>query len=117
MSNLCNRPIYQKGQRPQRVKAIRDDARGRACTLQIPGTCCHDDARTVGCHMRLFGFGGMSQKPDDVFILDACDQCHAVFDSRDKWADAAIGWDDVLRAFMQTLSNRRACGLIRIGDG
>lgn len=113
--NLTGRRPYAKGQRPAKVKAIRDDARGRSCTLQIPGVCCHDDSRTVGCHMRLFGFGGMGQKPDDIFILDACDQCHAVFDSRDRWADAGIGWDDVLRSFMTTLKNRRAAGLVRIG--
>lgn len=81
----------------------------------IPGICCHDPARTVGLHMRLFGFGGMGLKPDDVFILDGCDCCHAVLDSRDKWAEAALGWDDILRAFMVTLANRRAAGLIHIG--
>ncbi|MDO6587366.1 DUF1364 family protein [Salipiger sp. 1_MG-2023] len=112
--NITQRPIFQKGQRPAAVKLIRDDARGRDCTLMIPGVCCHDPARTVGCHMRFFGFAGMGQKPDDIFILDACDCCHAVFDSRKRWAEAALGWDDVLRAFMTTLANRRAAGLIQL---
>lgn len=112
--NLTGRPVYAKGQ-IQSNKAIRDDARGRECSLKIPGVCCHDAARTVGCHMRFFGFGGMGIKPDDIFILDACDQCHAVFDSRDRWAEAQLGWDDVLRAFMVTLAARREAGLIHIG--
>jgi len=116
MSNLCNRPIYQKGQRPQKVKAIRDDARDRECTLRIEGICTGRIDETVGNHMRLFNIAGGAQKPDDIFILDACASCHAIFDSRDKWAEAALGWDDVLRAFMFTLRNRRACGLISLGE-
>jgi len=110
--NLTGQAIYQKGRKPSKVKAIRDNARDRECTLSIPGICCNDNARTVGNHVRLFSIAGGGQKPDDIFILDACDKCHAVFDSRDKWADAALGYDDVLRAFMLTLRNRRAAGLI-----
>lgn len=103
---------YQKGQKPAKVKAVRDDAHNRECTLAIPGICRCNPIFTVGCHMRLFGFGGMGVKPDDVLMLDACDRCHAILDSRDKWADAALGWDDILRALMRTLINRRAAGLI-----
>ena len=105
---------YQKGA-IEKVPACREDAQGRDCSLMIPGVCCHDPTRTVGQHMRLFGFGGMGIKPDDIFILDGCDRCHAVLDSQDKWADAALGWDDILRAFMVTLKNRREAGLIHIG--
>lgn len=114
--NLTGRTPYAKGQKPQKVKAIRDDARDRSCTLAIPGVCCGDPSRTVGNHIRLFNIAGGAQKPDDIFILDACDRCHAVFDSRDKWASAALGYDDLLRAFMHTLRNRRAAGLIKLGD-
>lgn len=114
MSNITNRPIFQKGQKPAKVKPIRDDARNRHCTLHIPGVCRQDASHTVGCHLRFFGFAGAAQKPDDLFIVDACDACHAVLDSRDKWADAALGWDDVLRALMVTQRNRRAAGLIKL---
>lgn len=112
--NLTQRPIYQKGQKPAKVKAVRDDARNRNCTLHIPGVCRQDPSYTVGNHVRLFGIAGAAQKPDDIFILDACDRCHATFDSRDKWAEAALGYDDVMRAFMLTLRNRRAAGLIKL---
>jgi hypothetical protein len=112
--NLTGQPIYQKGRKPAKVPAIRNDARDMECTLRIPGICRRDPAHTVGNHMRLFGIAGGAQKPDDIFILDACDSCHAVFDSRDKWAEAALGWDDVLRALMLTLRNRRAAGLIKL---
>jgi hypothetical protein len=112
--NLTHRPIYQKGQKPAKVKAIRNAARDMDCTLRIPGVCTHDSARTVGCHLRLFGMAGAAQKPDDLFIIDACDACHRILDHRDKWASAAFGWDDVLCAFMATLRNRRAAGLITL---
>lgn len=114
MSHLTGRPIYQKGRKPAKVKAVRDDARNTNCTLHIPGVCRQDPAYTVGCHLRFFGLAGMAQKPDDIFIVDACDRCHAVLDSRDKWADAALGWDDILAALMRTLRNRRAAGLIKL---
>lgn len=110
--NLTGRPIFQKGQKPAVVPTIRRAPMNQNCKLHIPGVCRQQPEYTVGCHMRLFGIAGAAEKPDDIFIIDACDLCHAVFDSRAKWADAPLGWDDVLRAFMQTLYTRRASGLI-----
>jgi len=108
MANLTRQPLHQKGQRPERVPAMRAAARDMRCTLALDG-CRHDPAYTVGCHLRINGSAGMAQKPDDVFILDACDRCHAALDA------GRVDPADVLRAFMQTLANRRAAGLIRIG--
>jgi len=110
--NLTDQPAYQKGRKPAKVKAVRNDARDRNCTLHISGICSQDPRTTVGCHLRLFGFGGMGLKPDDIFIIDACVDCHRALDSREKWADIGLGWDDILAAFMRTLANRRASGLI-----
>jgi len=112
MSNLCNRPIYAKGQKPAKVPALRNASRDMACKLAIPGVCRFDDAHTVGAHLRLFGIAGGAQKPDDIFIIDACDRCHAVQEHRSKWADAQLGFEDVLRALMQSQLHRRASGLI-----
>lgn len=112
--NLTGRKPYQKLGKSA-VKAVRQDARERDCSLKIPGICCHDPARTVGCHLNLFGFGGMGMKPDDLFILDACDCCHAVLDSRNRWAEASLGWDDILRGLMVTQYERRKAGLIQLG--
>lgn len=110
--NLTQRPIYQKGAKPVKSKPVRDASRDRHCTLHIPGVCCQDPARTVGCHLRLFGFAGAAQKPDDLFIVDACDCCHRVLDDRSAWADAPLGWDDILAALMRSQHQRRAAGLI-----
>lgn len=112
--NLTGQTVYQKGRKPAKVKAVRDDAHDRTCTLQIPGVCCHDPAQTVGSHMRFFGIAGGAQKPDDIYILDSCGPCHAVLDARDKWERHGLTAWDVLRAFMFTLRNRRAAGLIKL---
>ena len=109
---VTGQAVYEKGQKVAAVPIVRRAAQDQHCKLHIPGICRQHPQYTVGCHMRLFGLAGMAEKPDDIFIIDACDLCHAVFDSRDKWADAALGWDDVLRAFMKTLYTRRASGLI-----
>ena len=112
---IPQRPVYQKGQKPQKVPVVRNAARNEHCTLHIYGVCRNDPAYTVGCHLRMFGLGGTAQKPDDLFIVDACDKCHAVLDDRTRWADAPLGWDDVLCALMRTQHLRRAAGLIHIG--
>lgn len=111
MTNLTGRRPFVKN--VERVKPmLRQDARGRDCTLQIPGVCNHDPETTVACHLRLFGFGGMGVKPSDLLLIDCCASCHSVLDNRAKWADAGVGFDDVLRALMTTLENRQRAGLI-----
>ena len=110
--NITGRPIYQKGQKPAKSAPIRAASEMAECTLRIPGVCTHDSAKSVGCHARFFNFAGAAQKVDDLFLIDACDACHRILDSRDKWAGAALGWDDVLRALMLSQQRRRASGLI-----
>lgn len=112
MSNICKRPIYQKGVKPAVSKPVRRSSMMAECTLRIPGVCTSDTSTTVGCHARFFNFAGAAQKPDDLFLIDGCAACHAVLDARHKWADAALGWDDVLRALMLSQQRRRASGLI-----
>lgn len=113
MSNITKRPIYTKAA-PRKSKALRDDARGRDCTLQIPGVCSHDPEQTVGCHLRLFGFGGMGMKPDDIHMVDACGKCHEKIDDRSSWEEHGLDFEHILRALMTTLQNRRNAGLIEV---
>lgn len=112
MSNLCGRPIYQKGLKPAKSMPIRNASAQAECTLRIPGICTFDPSRSSGCHARFFNFAGAAQKVDDLFLIDGCDACHSILDQRSKWADAALGWDDVLRALMLSQQRRRASGLI-----
>jgi hypothetical protein len=114
--NLTGRPIFTKGQRPAVVKALRNAARDQSCTLRIPGVCSGDNAQTVGAHLRIFNIAGMGQKPDDLFLIDCCHDCHAAQENRARWADLALGYDDILRALIETQRRRRAAGLIRLGS-
>lgn len=115
--NITGRPIYAKGQKPTPVPAIRKASRDQSCTLRIPGVCSGDAAQTVGAHLRMFGAAGMAQKPHDLFIVDACMNCHAAQEDRSRWADLALGYDDILRALIETQTRRLDAGLIRLGKG
>ena len=113
MSNLLSQAPFQKGTKPAKVPALREASRGAICTLRIPGVCNHDPATVVGCHVSIPGFAaGMGQKNDDLFLIDGCASCHSVFDSRNRWAECGLGYDDILRALMESQSRRRASGLI-----
>lgn len=92
--------------------AIRKASAGQDCTLRIPGVCRHDPAYTVGAHLRIFNLAGISQKPDDLFIVDACDRCHDALDRRTGRHNVTP--EDILMAFIFTLRRRRAAGLITL---
>ena len=105
--NLTGQPIYQKGQRPAKVPAMRNAARDERCTLRLP--CCNGDtATTVLAHLRMFGWAGMAQKPADYKAVFACHACHDALDRRAE--DAPWGYDDILRAWGETLDRQHACG-------
>ena len=95
--------------------AIRKSARGQPCTLRVPGVCTGDPETTVACHVQAPGMGVMGGKASDLHVIHACASCHAVLDHRDRWAEAEIGWDDVLRALIETQSRLMREGLIRLG--
>lgn len=92
--------------------AIRKASAGQDCTLRIPGICRHDPEYTVGAHLRIFNLAGMAQKPDDLFIVDACDRCHDALDGRAGRHNLTP--EDILFAFIHTLRRRRAAGLITL---
>lgn len=92
--------------------AIRMASAGQDCTLRIPGVCSSDPAHTVGAHLRIFNLAGIGEKPDDLFIVDACDRCHDALDRRGS--AAGITAEDILMAFIFTLRRRRAAGLITL---
>ena len=92
--------------------AVRAASRGEACTLRLPGVCRCDASYTVGAHLRLFNLAGLGQKPDDLFLIDACDRCHDALDRRGT--AHGITPEDILMAFIFTLRRRRAAGLITL---
>lgn len=114
MSNLCNRPIVQKGAKPVKAPALRNAARDQSCTLRLD--CCnHDPATVVLAHLRCFGWAGTAQKPADYKAVFACAACHDAIDRRT--ADAPWGWDDLLRALGETLDRQFQAGNLNLkGD-
>lgn len=92
--------------------AIRKASAGQDCTLRLPGVCREDPAYTVGAHLRMFNLAGMAQKPDDLFLVDACDQCHDALDRRGSGHRASA--EDILLALIWSQRRRRASGLIRL---
>lgn len=84
-------------------KRFRDFARGQDCTLRMPW-CNNDPETTVMCHVRAFGNAGIGMKPHDFHAFHGCSECHR----REKEA----GWDDILRAMMETQSRLYAAGLM-----
>lgn len=58
-------------------------ARGRSCTIRMPG-CMGESDTVVLAHYRLAGTCGMGKKPPDTNGAYACDHCHGIVDGRTK---------------------------------
>lgn len=93
------------------MSKLRQNARGQTCTLRLD--CCnHNPETTVLAHIRMFGWAGMAQKPDDLLGVFACSSCH---DALDRRSCEAWGFDDVLRAMGETLMRQKQAGVIKCG--
>lgn len=82
------------------MSKLRESAKGKNCTVQIPGVCNMRSETVVLAHLRIFGFGGMGFKPNDIHGVYACSDCHDVIDSRRKYSFDFCGC--LLRALMRT---------------
>jgi hypothetical protein len=60
---------------------LRKLARGKPCTIRLPGICTHDTETTVLCHVRMVGISGMSDKAADLLGAWGCAACHAAVDA------------------------------------
>ena len=63
---------------------LRKEAKGRECTIRLPGVCNGNSETVVLCHLnnkRLFGVG-TGQKVPDMFGAWGCSACHDVVDGR-----------------------------------
>lgn len=61
---------------------LRKQARGRGCTVRLPGVCNHNSETVVLAHIRMAGISGMSLKADDLLGAWACSTCHDAIDRR-----------------------------------
>lgn len=90
-------------------KALRDSARGRSCTLRLPG-CGHDDGTVVLAHLPC-GQKGVGMKSPDQMAVFACHSCHAQLDGASRWDIPA---QDYLRALAETQAAWLREGLMKI---
>lgn len=61
---------------------LRKKARGRECTVRLPGICNHNSETVVLAHVRLAGVSGMGLKADDLLGAWCCSSCHDEIDGR-----------------------------------
>jgi hypothetical protein len=61
---------------------LRKEARGRGCTVRIPGVCNFNSETTVLAHIRVTGVSGMGLKSPDLLGAWACSACHDEIDGR-----------------------------------
>ena len=83
---------------------LRQEAKGRPCTCQIPGVCNGNLETTVLAHLNersLFGVG-IGQKVPDLFGAWSCSACHDVLDGRTKtdfkyWELRVLHYQGIMR--------------------
>lgn len=97
-----------------RSKKLTNAAKGKSCTLRIPGVCNNNNETVVACHLP--GNKGIGTKNHDIFTVDACSSCHDWADGRvksqhDEWLSKD---EQFLRALQETIIRRVNEGLITI---
>jgi hypothetical protein len=63
------------------VSKITESAKGKDCTIRIPGICNFDPDTVVHCHINT-KFKGTALKSPDIFGFRGCSSCHDVIDGR-----------------------------------
>ena len=66
---------------------LRKEAKGRECTVRLPGICDGGTETVVLAHYRMAGLNGVGQKPDDIFGAWCCSSCHDECDRRTRKMD------------------------------
>jgi len=83
MANLIARNAPLKpAKKLRKSHVIKNAARGRECTIRIPGVCNGNWDTLVLAHYRLAGECGTGIKPDDSLAAFACSDCHDEIDRR-----------------------------------
>jgi len=61
---------------------LRKEAKGRECTIRIPGVCNWDNSTSVLCHLN---GAGMALKEHDLHAAIGCSKCHDCVDLRNTF--------------------------------
>lgn len=94
-------------EKPIKIKSkkLRQASKGQTCTLRQYG-CKHTET-VVGAHLNSV-WKGVGNKSPDLFIVDACHNCHHLLDI------GGVSHRDQLRALQETLIRRFKEGLISV---
>lgn len=65
---------------------LRKLARGKECTIRLPGICNGNAETTVLAHFRLTGISGIGMKSPDLIGAWACSDCHRYVDTHKEAA-------------------------------
>ena len=79
-------------------KKLRASARGRECSVRLPGVCNFNSETVVLAHLRC-GMKGMGMKSPDNMAVFACSACHDAIDSRSR---QHVDGHDLIRALAET---------------
>ena len=95
-------------------------SRGAPCSLRIAGVCQDRRETTIPAHVR-DRHTGRSIKASDLSVVDACFECHEVFDRRRRLPNGLLLSDDewtfyALRGLQDTLERRREIGLLFVPE-
>jgi hypothetical protein len=74
---------------------ITKSARGKDCTIRIPGVCNFDNSTVVHCHKN---GGGMGMKANDILGARGCSKCHSAVDGAIK---TEFSHDELLAMFYE----------------
>ena len=97
-----------------RQNKITRSARGRECTVRIPGVCNWNPETTVGAHVN---GGGAGMKSLDIHMAYCCSSCHDAVDRRTKSAYTRVQLDMMLlEGVMRTQKIMVEEGLIEINS-
>ena len=84
------------------AEILREAARGRDCTMQVPGICNHDPATVVLAHEN---GGGLALKRHDLRSAFLCSKCHSYYDGATDGHSSSRRTRDIffMAAHMRTL--------------
>lgn len=89
-----------------RIPKILKSARGKPCTMRLPGVCNHNPETTVWAHSNEGEDGkGMGIKAHDIFGAYMCSACHDEYDGRThrlRGADQRILRNYFIRAMKES---------------
>ena len=95
-------------------KKLTSFAKGKPCTIRIPGVCESRRNTTVACHLNS-NYKGTGNKSPDLLTVIGCSKCHAWIDREYAGKVSKAQRDsEVLRAFKETLMEYVKAGLITI---